>query len=523
MEITRRQTLSVIGSGIATMGFQRAAESINGRIIEEWEDFHKFRDMEKKHMDKKTLENYVNSNINHILNDKMFPVIRERPVSKEKSSEEMKSCASLVESIMKDGGIQNTKILVSGNSYPAVYGEIRSPVLDAPTILIQGHYDSQPSDEKGWDKINPETKTKIKPHEPVVIKENEERRVYGRGTSDDWGQVLAHLTAVESYVKSGATLPVNIKFLIEGGEEEGSKDMNKLLEQYKDLLSADVVMITDSAPGRKDHPVITTITRGIVAADVSLKLGTNNSHSGINLAPNALGLMSAITSSFKDYETGRVLIPSFYDDVIMPSEEERAKINQMPFDVEAYKINYGLEDIVVEEGYSVQETMWLRPSYELHELPGGGRTNNIPAEASAYITMRIVKNQDPNKIYKLFEKAFFDKAKKFHIMPHQLEIKNVSSSFYFSTTTNSPYFKAAEEAMKEAFGFTVDYMGCGGTEPIALFYQQTLKVPIIFNAYNSPMDNYHGNNESFSIERGFIPGVIASMLFYENVGKLGRL
>ena len=458
-------------------------------------------------------EEYIKQNLDSIIENKLFPIIKADCVSKNKTQKEMLTCAGLVKEIMYSSGINNLEILQTDNTYPAVYGEIKSPIENAPTILIQGHYDVQPSDSSKW--------TKTKPNNPLIIQEENERRIYGRGTSDDWRQVLTHIVTVESYLKTGKLLPVNIKFLIEGGEEVGSQDMNKLLEKYKEKLSTDVVVITDSAPGRMDHPVITTTTRGIVTANINLKTGTNPPHSGDNLAQSAVELLSYMLITMKEYETGKIQIPGFYDKVKNFTKEEREKFNAMKYDLELYKKTYGLEQIITEKGYTPQETMWIRPSYQVHIILGGEKVNNIPIEAQAYITMRIVPDQNPEEILELFTRELYKKAERFGITKKQLTIDKSSTSFYFSTKTDDKLFGLMEKAMETAFNAKIDYMGCGGTEPIALFHQKILKVPVIFNAYNSPKDHYHGNDESFSIEKGFLPGIKSNMLFYYLVGTLG--
>ena len=260
------------------------------------------------------LEKYLGQKLESIIKSKLFPIIERRCVSKEKSPDEMLKCADLVKEIMQNSGIENLRVLRTGESYPAVYGEVKGSVEGSRTILVGGHYDAQPSDSKMW--------KKTKPHEPVILQEDGEKRIYGRGASDDLGQVLTHLIAVEYYLKNLGALPVNIKFLIEGGEEVGSKDMDKLLSEHKNLLSTDMVVITDGAAGRMYHPAITTTTRGLVGAYVTLKVGNIPPHSGDNLSIPAVERLAYILTTMKDHETGKILIPGFYDSVKTFSREE---------------------------------------------------------------------------------------------------------------------------------------------------------------------------------------------------------
>ncbi len=457
------------------------------------------------------IDDAIQQNLEEYIHQGIFPVIAAEAVSKHKSPAQMRPIAEQVKRIMGVYGIENLQILQEAGSYPAIYGEVKSLNPLAPAILIQGHYDGQPSDAKKW--------TKTRPHEPKIILENGEHRIYGRGASDDWGQVMTHLAAVDAYQKSGTPLPVNIKFLIEGGEESGSNDMDKLILKYKDLLACDTVMITDSSPGREGHPVITTTSRGIVSAYITLQTGTGVTHSGDNLADNAVALLALILTSMKDYATGKVLLPHFYDKVQEHTAEEKKKLQQIPFDLDLFKKTYGLHRIVTEQGYSAQETMWTRPSFEVHTLVGGEKSNSITTTAESYVTMRIVPDQNPEDIFSSFSAQFREHAHRLGLAPESVQIRQEAGVRPFSTSTQHPFFHAAEKAMEKAFGASVDYMGNGGSEPIAIYHQQILKVPIIFNAYNSPQDNYHGNDESFSIERSFIPGIKANVLFYENIGR----
>ncbi len=455
------------------------------------------------------VETYVQSNLEYYIQEGIFPVIKLEAVSEHKKPAQMRPVAEKVKEIMHTFGVERLQILQEANSYPAVYGEVRSTHANAPTILIQGHYDGQPSDASKW--------IKTKPHQPKVIFEHGEHRIYGRGASDDWGQVFTHIAAVDAHTQTAKAIPAHIKFLIEGGEEQGSRDLDKLVAKYKHLLQCDVVMITDSAPGRMGHPVITTLARGLAAANITYRVGNDAAHSGDNIAPNAVAELSAILGSMKDYRTGRIQIPGFYDHVSEFSAADRKKFNDMPFDVELFQRTYGLSRIVMEEGYTPQETMWLRPSFEVHTVQGGEFSNNIPYEAKAYVTMRVPPGADPLKLFELFRQDFYRRTAELKIPASQLQFENEHFGHPFTTTTDHPYFRAAERAMEKAFGASVDFMGCGGTEPIAVFHQQILKVPIIFNAYNSPQDHYHGNEESFSIEKGLLPGIMANLLFYKNM------
>ena len=449
----------------------------------------------------------------------LFPVIVDAPVSSLKKPQEQLSTAKLVCDTLLSAGI-DARIITHPETYPAVYGEIKSDLPNAPTILIGGHYDGQPSVKSLWHVTEP--------HTPKIVDAGGETRVYGRGTSDDWGQVLTHILAVKMIRASGAPLPVNLKFLIEGGEEVGSPGMDKFILEHKDLLKCDLVILTDSAPGRMNFPVITTTARGLAETEVELKFGTNNLHSGDNLTVGVMEVLASILS-LKDLKTRRVNIPGFYDRVKPLSESERAKLNAMPLDLALYQQKYGLDRLRLLAGHTAQETIWAQPSYEWHTVLGPTKeaipmSNTITTRAIAYVSMRIVADQDPAEVLALFKAEVYRRlAANTDFGPEVLTFSSESLAYPFKEDVSGPYFQAVAQGMAQAFEVSeVDYGGCGGTEPIAIYYQKILRVPVVFNAFNSPADNYHGNDESFSIERGFQPGIVANALIYQHLSDLIR-
>ncbi|MDO8554258.1 MAG: M20/M25/M40 family metallo-hydrolase [Candidatus Micrarchaeota archaeon] len=448
----------------------------------------------------------------------LFPVIADSPVSKNKTPDDQMSTAKIVRDTMKALGVPNARIINHPGCHPTVYGEIKSDLPNAPTILVGGHYDGQPSSAKQWHVT--------KPHKPKLVTRGGEIRVFGRGTSDDWGQVLTHFMAVKMMRDLGIPVPVNIKFLIEGGEEIGSPKMDNFIRANKQLLKCDLVILTDSQPGRMSSPVVTTMARGLVGANVELKLGTNDPHSGTNLTVNALLALNKILD-MKDLRTGKVNIPGFYDSVRILSDSERLAFNAMPFDMALFRRNNGLRVIQTLAGHSAQETIWTQPSYECHTVlsrtdEGLVVANLIPTHVKAYVTMRLVANQDPKAVFKLFKAEAYRRLAEFtNLSKSALSIVAESLAHPFAQDTSSATFKAVADGMAVGFDVSkVDFMGCGGTEPIAMYYQVLLGVPVVFNAFNSPADNYHGNDESLSITHGFQPGVVANVLIYRNLYDL---
>src|SRR3989338_1794719 len=465
-----------------------------------------------------TLRRTVGLQARDLVQAHLFPIILDHAVSKDKKPDDMFATAEKVRDHMRAAGIDNARVIQHEGCYPAVFGEIKADVPNAPTVLIGGHFDGQPSAKKQW--------TVTEPHKPLIVEQGGEARVFGRCTSDDWGQVLTHVMAVKMIRELGLPLTVNLKFLIEGGEEIGSPNMDKFIRAHKEMLQADLVILTDSSPGRMEAPVITTMARGLVGATVELKTGTNDPHSGKNLAVNALLALNKILDMI-DLKTGRVSIPGFYDDVRQLSAAERASFNAMPFDTALYTHEYGLSGIHTIDGCTPQETMWAQPSYEAHTVlsrtdEGLVVANLIPTHVKSYVTMRLVANQDPARIFELFKAEAFRRLAEFTPLGAEtLNISIESLAYPFAQDTSGPFFGAVADGMAVGFDVSkVDFMGCGGTEPIAMYYQTILGVPVIFNAFNSPADHYHGNDESFSIDRGFQPGIVANVLMYQRLYEL---
>lgn len=451
----------------------------------------------------------------------LFPIILDGAVSQQKQPDDMVATAQKVRDRLVFVGVNTARVIQHEGCYPAVFGEIKADNPNAPTILIGGHFDGQPSSAKNW--------TVTKPHEPLIVTQGGDTRVFGRGTSDDWGQVLTHIMAVKLMKELGLPIPVNIKFLIEGGEEAGSPNMDKFIQAHLDLLKADLVILTDSAPGRQDIPVITTMARGLVGADVELKFGTNNPHSGESLTYSAVDVLAQILA-LKDLRTMRVNIPGFYDRVRPRTDPAISRLITMPFDVDHYRLMNGLGGIVTLDGISAQEAMWAQPTYQVHTITdhhGDGlpHANQLPTSAKAYVTMRIVADMDPLEILDLFKAEVFRRLTELtQLGPETLTISKGHIAYPFATEVTDPRFDVIARSMQDAFDVhEVDFAGCGGTEPIALYYQRELGVPVVFNAYNSPADHYHGHDESFSLTRGFEPGVVSNILIYQRLAEMAAL
>ena len=280
-----------------------------------------------------------------LVEEHVFPIIGAEAVSKTRSKSDMVEVATRVKDHLQVLGVENARVIEHEGCFPAVFGEIKADVPNAPTILVGGHYDGQPSSKENW--------IIVQPHEPGFVTQGGETRFFGRGTSDDWGQVLTHAIAVKMIRELGLPLLVNIKFLIEGGEEVGSENMDKFITTHREMLKCDLVILTDSAPGRMNVPVVSTSGRGLVGANVRLKIGNNPPHSGENLAPSALEILQHILS-LKDLGTQEIMIPDFYSMVRTPGDAEIAKLRAMPFDTDLFIRSKGLTvPIVTPKGFII--------------------------------------------------------------------------------------------------------------------------------------------------------------------------
>jgi len=292
-------------------------------------------------------------------------------------------------------GLERVEILPTAG-HPVVTGEwLHAP--GQPTILLYGHYDVQPPDPLDlWESP---------PFEPTV----RDGRVYARGASDMKGDLVAMIAGVEAILKTTGALPVNIKFFIEGSEEIGSIGMPELLAANRERFAGDLVVSADSGQWSEDQPMITHTWRGNVGAEIDLKGANSDLHSGVygGAVQNALHAMVALLSSMRGSD-GKILVEGFYDNVVQLSDEERARIAAVPFDVDAYKRALGVDDLFGEAGYTPAEQLGTRPTLEINGLWGGyqgeGRLMVLPNAAHAKISFRLVSNQDPDRILDLLER-----------------------------------------------------------------------------------------------------------------------
>lgn len=376
----------------------------------------------------------------------------------------------------------------------------------APTVLVYGHYDVQPADD-------PFGQWQSEPFEPVVRNGN----LYGRGSSDDKGQTVIHIKAIESLMAAGK-LPVNVKLLIEGEEERGSDNLYPFIDAHVDLLKADVVVISDTSILAVDHPSIVYALRGIVSMEIEVKGPKQDLHSGgygggvHNPAKALVDILAAMHDS--DH---RIAVPGFYDSVRYVDETERAELAKTPFALERLEHETGVKKAWGEPDYALHERLGMRPTFEINGLVSGwtgeGGKTIVPARALAKVTCRLVPDQDPVKIYELVR----DYVKTITPDTVMSEVRMLHKGNPVLVERNSPYMKAAFRAYEFGFGVRPVFMREGGSIPVVASFQNVLKVPVILMGFGLPDDNAHGPNEKFSLDC-FQRGIKTVIKFYEDIG-----
>jgi acetylornithine deacetylase/succinyl-diaminopimelate desuccinylase-like protein len=403
-------------------------------------------------------------------------------------------------------GLQNVR-LVDTPGFPVVYGDwLGAP--GAPTILFYGHYDVQP--------VDPVELWESPPFEATV----RDGEIYARGAADDKGQVFMHFKAVEAHMKQNGRLPVNMKFFIEGEEEVGSLHLDHFVRDNKKMLSADVVVISDSAMFARGVPSICYGLRGLVYYQMDLRGTKSDLHSGVfgGAVANPAFTLAQLLAQMKD-KSGKVKITGFYDDVKDLTPEERAEWKKLPFDEKAYRKELGAPKLTGEAGYTVLERVWGRPTFEVNGLLSGftgeGPKTVIPAVSMAKVSMRLVPNQDPDKIARLFE-AYVEK-----VAPGTVELKltRLHGGKPWMADFDSPYIRAAGRAIEKGFGKTPVFTREGGSIPVVATFQEELGIPSVLFGVGLPDENAHAPNEKLDLGN-FHGGIIASAYLYQEIAQL---
>ncbi len=446
--------------------------------------------------------NYIDQNIDRFT-DELFALLRIPSISAVKSHKpDVKQAAEYLKTQFESIGLRNVALYETPGN-PVVYGDFLDAGPDKPTVLVYGHYDVQPPEPlELWE---------TPPFEPT-IRGND---VYARGASDDKGQSYVHVKAIESWLKTEGKLPVNVKIIIEGEEEIGSPNLVPFLTQYKELLKCDMVLISDTAMFAKDVPSITYGLRGLAYMQVYVQGSNRDLHSGIygGAVQNPLNALAEIIAKLKD-EKGVIQIPGFYDDVLDLTPEEREAARNLPFDEEGWKASIGIGDVFGEEGYSTIERKAARPTVDVNGIWGGyqgeGAKTVLPAKGGAKISMRLVPNQDPNKVAKLFADYIHQIAPK----GVTVEVEEHHGGHPAMTDLNFYGLKAAAQALHDIYGKEPLFTREGGSIPIVADFKNVLGVDSILLGLGLNSDAIHAPNEKFSLT-DFHRGIKTSARFFE--------
>jgi len=406
---------------------------------------------------------------------------------------------------MREIGLSRAETMPTAG-HPVVYGEWMGAGPGAPTVLIYGHYDVQPTD--------PDEEWTRPPFEPTIQGD----LLYARGASDNKGQHYVHLAATEAFFEAEGAPPVNLKFLIEGEEEIGSPNLGGFIQSNADLLACDVSLISDTGMVEARTPTIIYGVRGMAYMELEIQGPGRDLHSGSygGVAHNPLQVMVEILSALHD-DQGRVAIPGFYEKVRPLTEDERAEFKRIPFDEEAFRQEIGAPALWTGEvGYTPLERLGARPTLELHGIRGGfvgeGQKTVIPAKIVAKVSMRLVPDQDPLEIAKLFE------ARVRALAPSSVEVtvRNLSHADAAVIERDAPAMGAAVRAYRRGFDAEPVFLRSGGTLPVVAMLNHVLKAPVIMMGFGLPDDNAHAPNEKLSLDN-FRRGINTSIHFLEGL------
>jgi acetylornithine deacetylase/succinyl-diaminopimelate desuccinylase-like protein len=450
------------------------------------------------------LEKYIQQHEKRFL-DELFDLIRIPSVSSlEKHKPDMMKAAEYWKKILLEAGADRATIFPTPGN-PVVFAE-KIIDLSKPTILVYAHMDVMP--------VDPIDKWLTDPFEPVI----KEGRIWARGANDDKGQSFIHAKAFEWLVKSG-TLPCNVKFMIEGEEEIGSINLGKFCEEHKEMLKADIILVSDTSMIAKDIPSITTGLRGLAYWEVEVTGPNRDLHSGIygGAVANPINELCKLIARMTD-EHNRITIPGFYEEVVPVTDEERKRLAQNPFDEKKYKEAIEVSELQGEEGYTTTERTGIRPTFDVCGIWGGytgeGSKTILPSKAYAKISSRLVPNQDHKKIALLFKRYFESIAPK----SVKVEVTVHHGGQGYLCPIDHPAYLAAEQAHLKVFGKLPVPVRSGGSIPIVSTFEKVLGIKTILMGFGLESDAIHSPNENFYLEN-FFNGIRSVVQFYHFFAK----
>ena len=409
---------------------------------------------------------------------------------------------------LKTAGISNASLMHT-ETHPVVYGDWLNAGTHKPTILIYGHFDVQPADPfELWD--NP-------PFDPQI----KDGKIYGRGASDDKGNMFAPILAIEALLKTTGSLPVNVKLFYEGQEEIGSPTLPPFIKKNASMLSSDMIFSSDGGQWGENQPSLVMGLKGLIGCQLTVTGAQRDLHSGMHGGgiANPIHALSHVIASMKGLD-GKIKIDSFYDDVVDLTIEDRQAIARVPFDDQKYYTDVGAQESFGEIGYSTQERLWARPTLELNGIWGGyqgkGTKTVLPSKAHAKITCRLVANQEPMKIYGLIESHI-----KENIPPGvTIDIEPLPGSanpFLVPNGHNSS--QIAGKVLRELYGKEPYQIRVGGSIPAISTLLEELGVHSTMFAFGLEDEQIHAPNEFFRLS-SFKKSQVAYCRLLEEFGKV---
>jgi len=446
------------------------------------------------------VKQYIEANKDRFL-DELFELIRIPSISsiKDHKPDMVKTAEHIKNAILAAGADKAQVMPTDGN--PVVYAE---KIIDPakPTVLVYAHYDVMP--------VDPIEKWNTKPFEPVI----KDGKIWARGADDDKGQGFMHIKAFEAMVKTDS-LPCNVKFMIEGEEEIGSPSLPKWCEQNKDLVKADIILVSDTSMIAPTIPSITTGLRGLSYWEVEVTGPNRDLHSGLfgGAVANPINVLAKMITQMVD-ENGHITIPGFYDDVLESSTEERAKMAEAPFSEDAYKKAIDVKELWGEKGYTTNERTGIRPSFDVCGIWGGytgeGAKTVLPSKAYAKISSRLVPNQDNIKISKMFKEHFESVAPDYV----KVNVQYLHGGQAYVCPIDLPAYQAAEKAYEQIYNRKPVPVRSGGSIPIISEFEKILGIKSILMGFGLESDAIHSPNENYPLEQ-FYNGINTIPYFYK--------
>jgi len=394
--------------------------------------------------------------------------------------------------------------------HPVVYAEWLGAGPDKPTVLVYGHYDVVPAEmEDGWE---------TDPFEPV----EKDGKIYARGATDDKGQLFIHIKALESYLKTAGTAPVNVKMLLEGEEEVSSPNLTPFIKEHLDLLKADVCIISDTSMRTIEEPAILHSLRGMTYLEIEVEGPSDDLHSGLWGGATHNPALALVEILYKLYNPDNTIaVPGFYDDVVPLTPEEREMIARTDLTPEQYMQSTGVPAIWGDANYNIRERISARPTLDINGLwsgwSGPGPKTIIPSKAGVKISSRLVGNQDPDKIFQLM-KSYIES-----IAPPtvKVDVRLLTTGRPALFPFDSPAMKSASAAYEKGWGAKPIFTRGGGSIPVVADIADLMHIPVILMGFGLDDDGLHSPNERFSVEM-FERGIETAIVFFDEVAAMPR-